>query len=131
LRPSDVYDGPRGAISQLQDLLSWFELQREFHFYSASILILYEGDAEEAENANVRVRLVDFAHTFKVGGIEDGTSSALMAPATVPADGDDEDAAAAVEMPRPSQDENFLRGLTSVISRLSSVSRFDVVSHLI
>lgn len=45
VRPEHVYGGPRGALAQLQSLESWFELQREFHFYSSSLLILYEGGA--------------------------------------------------------------------------------------
>lgn len=45
VRPEHVYGGPHGAIAQLQSLESWFELQREFHFYSSSVLILYEGGA--------------------------------------------------------------------------------------
>ena len=45
IRPEHVYGGAHGAISQLQALESWFEVQREFHFYSSSVLILYEGGA--------------------------------------------------------------------------------------
>jgi 1D-myo-inositol-tetrakisphosphate 5-kinase/inositol-polyphosphate multikinase len=65
LKPSDVYGGAGGAVAQLEDLAAWFRLQREFRFYSASVLILYEGDASDAGGAAVRVRLVDFAHTFQ------------------------------------------------------------------
>lgn len=45
MRPEHVYGGAGGAIAQLQSLEAWFELQREFHFYSSSVLILYEGGA--------------------------------------------------------------------------------------
>jgi 1D-myo-inositol-tetrakisphosphate 5-kinase/inositol-polyphosphate multikinase len=48
------------------------QVQQEFCFYSSSVLIIYEGDAETAEEANVSVRLVDFAHTFPSGGQRDG-----------------------------------------------------------
>ena len=47
------------------------QVQQEFCFYSSSVLIVYEGDAETAEEANVSVRLVDFAHTFPSGGQRD------------------------------------------------------------
>jgi len=45
--------------------------QQEFCFYSSSVLIIYEGDAETADEANVSVRFVDFAHTFPSGGQRD------------------------------------------------------------
>ena len=48
------------------------QVQQEFCFYSSSVLIMYEGDAETAEEANVSVRFVDFAHTFPSGGQRDG-----------------------------------------------------------
>lgn len=35
------------------------------------MLLIYEGDAESAEEANVSVRLVDFAHTFPSQGQPD------------------------------------------------------------
>lgn len=47
------------------------QVQRDFQFYSSSVLIIYEGDAESAEEANVAVRLVDFAHTFRSKGQKD------------------------------------------------------------
>lgn len=45
--------------------------QREFLFYSSSVLLIYEGDAETREEANVSIRLVDFAHTFSSEGKKD------------------------------------------------------------
>lgn len=45
--------------------------QREFLFYSSSVLLIYEGDAETMEEANVSIRLVDFAHTFSSEGKKD------------------------------------------------------------
>jgi 1D-myo-inositol-tetrakisphosphate 5-kinase/inositol-polyphosphate multikinase len=59
-----VYGGTGGAVAQLQELEAWFSSQREFSFYSSSVLLLYEGDAQGPRGADVRVRLVDFAHTF-------------------------------------------------------------------
>ncbi len=47
------------------------QLQRDFQFYSSSVLIIYEGDATSAEYANVSIRLVDFAHTFPSQGQKD------------------------------------------------------------
>ncbi|KAK9907939.1 hypothetical protein WJX75_000286 [Coccomyxa subellipsoidea] len=71
LRPIDVYGGPNGAFVQLQQLAAWFQLQRDFQFYSSSVLIIYEGDAATAEDANVSIRLVDFAHSFPSQGQKD------------------------------------------------------------
>ena len=45
--------------------------QRDFFFYSSSVLIIFEGDAETAEDARVAIRLVDFAHTFPSDGKKD------------------------------------------------------------
>ena len=67
----NVYGGPRGALAQLRELEEWFESQTEFHFFSASVLILYEGAAKRAEDAHVQVKLVDFAHTYWGVGARD------------------------------------------------------------
>ena len=56
--PKDIYGGPRGAIAQLAGLADWFEHQREFCFYSSSVLIIYEGAATSADAAAVSIRLV-------------------------------------------------------------------------
>jgi len=71
LCPACVYGGPTGAIEQLKCLERWFLEQRDFFFYSSSVLLIYEGDAETAEDANVSIRLVDFAHTFPSEGKKD------------------------------------------------------------
>lgn len=56
--PKDIYGGPHGAIAQLAGLADWFEHQREFCFYSSSVLIIYEGAATSADAAAVSIRLV-------------------------------------------------------------------------
>ena len=71
LRPIDIFGGRSGSIAQLQQLEQWFQSQREFFFYSSSVLIIYEGDAETAEEARVTIKLVDFAHTFPSDGRKD------------------------------------------------------------
>ncbi len=58
LTPKDIYGGPRGAIAQLAGLAEWFSHQREFCFYSSSVLIIYEGAASSADAAAVSIRLV-------------------------------------------------------------------------
>ena len=52
-------------------MLASVQEQREFFFYSSSVLLIYEGDAENMEEANVSIRLVDFAHTFSSEGKKD------------------------------------------------------------
>ncbi len=71
LRPIDIFGGRSGSIAQLQQLEQWFQTQREFFFYSSSVLIIYEGDAESPEQARVTIKLVDFAHTFASDGRKD------------------------------------------------------------
>lgn len=125
-----MYSGPQGAVAQLRTLESWFRTQREFHFYSASILILYEGDAQGHADANVRVRFVDFAHTFHVGGAEatpvtDNVSrSAAMAAARSVLVPEGE------ASPVTGTDDNFLGGMRALITRLTSLSRYDVADTL-
>jgi len=83
ITPEAVYNSCDGAIVQLRDLRNWFQAQGLFKFYSSSILMIYEGDEMESlEDLNVRVHLVDFAHTFPTEGIkdrnfQDGLSSLL------------------------------------------------------
>ena len=62
------------AIEKLNEIKLWFEKQRTYHFYAASILVIYESDLEnismdeqktiEQIKHLVRVKLADFAHVF-------------------------------------------------------------------
>ena len=97
-----MYGGRAGAVAQLEALEAWFASQREFAFYSSSLLILYEGDAEGAAGAAVRVRLVDFAHTFLA---EEGGAG--------------------------ERDDNFLSGLKAITSRLLAVCALDTSAGLL
>lgn len=71
LGPQSVFGGTFGAIAQLLELKTWFQHQQHFRFYSSSILILYEGSAACPEDLNLRVCMVDFAHTFAAEGKKD------------------------------------------------------------
>lgn len=71
LGPQSVFGGTFGALTQMLELKAWFEHQRHFRFYSSSILILYEGSAACPEDLNLRVCIVDFAHTFAAEGKKD------------------------------------------------------------
>ncbi|GMH36539.1 hypothetical protein BSKO_04407 [Bryopsis sp. KO-2023] len=68
IRSESVLGMTSGALPQLLDLRKWFQHQTLFHFYSSSILIFYEGLATCPGDLNVRVSMVDFAHTFPVEG---------------------------------------------------------------
>ncbi len=59
VRPADIFGGPDGAIAQLKSLQEWFERQKEYYFYSSSVLIMYEGMAECPEEADVAIRYDD------------------------------------------------------------------------
>lgn len=39
-----------------------------WHFYSASLLVVYEGTAQSSEDLRVRCSLIDFAHSFFAAG---------------------------------------------------------------
>ncbi|KAG1331640.1 inositol polyphosphate multikinase IPK2 [Cocos nucifera] len=70
---STVYGGSNGVLAQLLELKAWFEDQTVFHFYSASVLVMYETEEVEAGRAGggVRVKLVDFAHVMEGNGVID------------------------------------------------------------
>lgn len=86
-------------LDQLQQLAGVFSRQQGFHFFSTSLLVLYEGAAQTAAVARLEIKLIDFAHAFPV--VDGGGCSAdkqESGPAGV--------------------DENFLQGLTSLIAFL-------------
>jgi hypothetical protein len=121
-----VYGGPTGAVAQLRSLLSWFHVQQEFHFYSASVLLLYEGDATDAAEANVRVRLVDFAHTFPTWQPgREGHKNARPEKSPHPL------SVGGVPLPLASLDANFAEGLSALLMRLGGLSRMDVADTLL
>ena len=64
LFPREVL-GP--ALAELRALAAVAERQSAYHFFSASVLLLYEGAACGAPEARVSVRLIDFAHAFPAG----------------------------------------------------------------
>lgn len=66
------YNGLSGILRQLLELKSWFEDQTDFHFYSCSLLLIYDGESEEnGGNPQPMVKLIDFAHVFEGHGVID------------------------------------------------------------
>lgn len=62
---SEVY---AAVLQRLLELKAWFEVQTLFHFYSCSLLLLYDkGDGKR----KVLVKLVDFAHVVPGNGAID------------------------------------------------------------
>ncbi|MCO5600722.1 hypothetical protein L7F22_054837 [Adiantum nelumboides] len=63
-----VYGGEKGLIKKLDELRSWFAVQTSYHFFSSSILLMYESDCTtqdgSQENMCSTVKLVDFAHVL-------------------------------------------------------------------
>ncbi|KAL6058532.1 Guanylyl cyclase-activating protein 1 [Balamuthia mandrillaris] len=51
-------------LQKLRKIEKWFEHQKDFHFYSSSVLLIYDGKADRSSTQHLDVRLVDFAHTF-------------------------------------------------------------------
>ncbi|TKY68203.1 Inositol polyphosphate multikinase beta [Spatholobus suberectus] len=60
-----------GAVSErLAELKEWFEDQTVYHFYSCSVLVVYEKE-EGKGKAKALVKLVDFAHVVAGNGVID------------------------------------------------------------
>ncbi|KAF4354916.1 inositol polyphosphate multikinase beta [Cannabis sativa] len=67
-----VYGGPNGVLAQLLKLKTWFENQTIFHFYSCSVLMVYEKEpALKGHSPGVTVKLIDFAHVIEGEGVID------------------------------------------------------------
>ncbi|GAA0155735.1 kinase [Lithospermum erythrorhizon] len=69
---SVVFGGSTGILSQLRELKAWFEDQTIFHFYSCSLLLMY--DKEKTLNGNnpvAEVKMIDFAHVLQGRGVID------------------------------------------------------------
>lgn len=67
-----VYGGSTGILSQLLEMKAWFEDQTMYHFYSCSILIMFEkGLALEGQNPGGQIKLIDFAHVIEGRGVID------------------------------------------------------------
>ncbi|KAI5070063.1 hypothetical protein GOP47_0014406 [Adiantum capillus-veneris] len=72
---SVVYGFTDGIINQLSELRSWFSMQESYHFFSSSILLMYESDCHthgSRVNTQGTVKLVDFPHVLTgQGSIDD------------------------------------------------------------
>lgn len=69
---STVYGGSNGVLAQLLELKEWLEHQTIFHFYSCSILMVYEKESIlEARSSGAEIKLVDFAHAVEGKGVID------------------------------------------------------------
>lgn len=67
-----VYGGSTGIVAQLLTLKAWFEDQTFYHFYSCSVLILYEKEPIlNGKSPCAAVKLVDFAHVLDGQGVID------------------------------------------------------------
>ncbi|KAH6781945.1 inositol polyphosphate kinase 2 beta [Perilla frutescens var. frutescens] len=69
---STVYGGSTGILSQLLELKAWFEDQTIYHFYSCSVLMMFEKElASSGKSPRAEIKLVDFAHVFEGKGVID------------------------------------------------------------
>jgi len=73
----DIEDGlaqivARCFLEKLDKFLEFFSQQTTYHVYASSLLFVYDYDALESENCNlrdlVRLKLIDFAHVFPANG---------------------------------------------------------------
>uniref|UniRef100_A0A803PNE4 Inositol polyphosphate multikinase n=1 Tax=Cannabis sativa TaxID=3483 RepID=A0A803PNE4_CANSA len=67
----NVYGGPNGVLAQLLMLKKWFEDQTLFHFYSCSVLMVYEKIKPNEDRSCVTIKLIDFAHVVDGQGVID------------------------------------------------------------
>lgn len=59
-------------IAQLHQMLAWFEAQRDWHFFSSSVLIAFDGAWKPGQGKPpVRVKLIDFSHAANARGKPD------------------------------------------------------------
>ncbi|XP_024521079.1 inositol polyphosphate multikinase beta [Selaginella moellendorffii] len=78
LLASKVYEA---AKMELEKLTSWFEKQTFYHFFSSSVLIIYE---DHGAASKVSVKLVDFAHvTYDHDTIDENYLAALKSLTSV------------------------------------------------
>ncbi|KAG2679033.1 hypothetical protein I3760_11G031300 [Carya illinoinensis] len=69
---STVYGGSAGILAQLLELKKWFEGQTIYHFYSCSVIMVYDKESVVKErNSGAEVKLVDFAHVSEGKGVID------------------------------------------------------------
>ncbi|KAL1533251.1 inositol polyphosphate multikinase [Salvia divinorum] len=69
---SPVYGGSTGILSQLLELKAWFEDQTIYHFYSCSVLMMFEKElASCGKSPRAEIKLVDFAHVHEGKGVID------------------------------------------------------------
>ena len=61
------------TIKKFEEIKKWFEKQTTYHFYSSSLIVIYEANLEDILNNNhasndqqnlVRIVMADFAHVF-------------------------------------------------------------------
>ncbi|KAL2897704.1 Inositol polyphosphate multikinase beta [Bienertia sinuspersici] len=69
---SNVYGGSSGILAQLLELKSWFEEQTIYHFYSCSVLMVYDKELlVKGRQPSPAIKLVDFAHVVEANGVLD------------------------------------------------------------
>lgn len=68
---SSVYGGCSGILAQLLELKSWFEEQTIYHFYSCSVLMVYDKESLVQGERGPAIKLVDFAHVIEGDGVLD------------------------------------------------------------
>ncbi|CAD5122004.1 DgyrCDS10457 [Dimorphilus gyrociliatus] len=60
------------VLSKLGRINEFFHIQREFAFYSSSLLIIYEGDESQSPVESLAdVRMIDFTHVFETNEADD------------------------------------------------------------
>ncbi|KAM1339723.1 hypothetical protein ACFX2I_038468 [Malus domestica] len=69
---STVYGGRNGILAELLVLKSWFEDQTIYHFYSCSVMMVYDKESlQQGKKQGAQIKLVDFAHVIDGKGVID------------------------------------------------------------
>ncbi|KAM7471598.1 hypothetical protein LguiA_009781 [Lonicera macranthoides] len=64
--------GSTGILGKLLELKTWFEDQTIYHFYSCSLLLMYDKELVlEGQSSSADVKLIDFAHVEDARGVID------------------------------------------------------------
>lgn len=69
------------TIKQIEEIYNWFKKQTKYHFYSSSLLIVYESDLEDLFTTNelnefileklICVKMIDFTHVCPSNSIDE------------------------------------------------------------
>eukprot|EP01105_Mastigella_eilhardi_P013370 TRINITY_DN3046_c0_g1_i1.p1 TRINITY_DN3046_c0_g1~~TRINITY_DN3046_c0_g1_i1.p1 ORF type:complete len:333 (+),score=97.74 TRINITY_DN3046_c0_g1_i1:29-1000(+) len=73
-----LYDMIAHFVAKLERLLECLAADYHYRMYSSSVLLLYDGAADDPAAAKADIRVVDFAHTYIIEGSEPSDDGVLL-----------------------------------------------------